>query len=123
MSQPFYKELFNKLRDARNAVENDQIALLNQLSIAADAIELEYDIESELNTVLMGLLETATPHDYTGRRPPQRSYEQDIEGLELFAFTVESRRFNCRVYIKFTLTDGTLWLVSLHQDRPMKEAR
>lgn len=123
MSRPSHKELFNKLRAARKAVEKGQIALLNQLSLAADAIELEYDIETELKTVLMELLEAATPQHYTGSHPPQRSYEQDITGLELFAFTVESPRFNCRVYIKFALTDDTLWLVSLHQDQPMKEAR
>lgn len=121
MNRPSPKELYGKLRVARQAVEKGRVALLNQLSLAADAIELDYDIGLELGEVLMELLETATLADYTGSRPPQRSYEQDIKDLELFAFTVGSRRFKCRVYFKFALEEETFWLVSLHQDRPIKE--
>ena len=77
--------------------------MLNQVSLAADAIDLDYDISSDLVRVLMELLEAATPSDYTGLHPPQRSYEQDIQGLELFAFTLASKRFKCRIYVKFAL--------------------
>lgn len=94
---------------------------MNQVSLAADAVELDYDIELDLVKVLMELLDAASPSDYTGSRPPQRSYEQDIQGLELFAFTVTSRRFKCRVYLKFVVAQGWFWLVSLHPDRPIKE--
>ena len=121
MNRPSHKELFGKLRLAREAVRNGRIALLNQLALAADAIELDYSIELELEALLFELLEAAAPDYYTGSRPPQRSYEQDIQGLELFAFVVESQRFKCRIYFKFALQDEMFWLVSLHQDRPMKE--
>ena len=121
MNRPSPKELFGKLRLAKQAVREERVALLNQLSLAADAIELDYSIDFELDTVLVGLLDELTPAHYTGSRPPQRSYEQDIQGLELFAFTVESQRFKCRVYLKFALDGDMFWLVSLHQDRPMKE--
>jgi hypothetical protein len=70
---------------------------------------------------LAGLLDETTPKHYTGARPPQRSYEQEIDGLELFAFVVDSKRFKCRVYLKFALTEGLFWLVSLHENRPPKE--
>lgn len=121
MNRPSHKELFGKLRSARQAIEKGQVALLNQLALATDAIELGYSIETELNAVLIELLEETTPVNYTGTRPPQRSYEQDIQGLELFAFNVESKRFKCRVYLKFAMAGEVLWLVSLHQDRPLKE--
>lgn len=121
MNRPSHKELFGKLRSAREAVKDKRIALLNQLALAADAIELDYSIELELEAVLFELLEAAAPGNYTGSRPPQRSYEHDIQGLELFAFTVESQRFKCRIYLKFALQDEMFWLVSLHQDQPMKE--
>jgi hypothetical protein len=39
-----HKELFGKLNEARKAVAQGQIALLNQLSLAADAVELDYGI-------------------------------------------------------------------------------
>ncbi len=121
MNRPSHKELYGKLRSARQAVGEGRVALLNQVSLAADAIELDYSIGTELGEVLVGLLKAATPADYTGSRPPQRSYEQDINGLELFAFTVESIRFRCRVYFKFAMVGETFWLVSLHQGRPVKE--
>jgi hypothetical protein len=121
MNRPSHKELFGKLNEARKAVEQEHIALLNQVSLAADAVELEYDITLDLVMVLTELLESASPSDYTGSRPPQRSYEQDIQGLELFAFTVTSRRFRCRVYFKFALSQEWFWLVSLHPDRLIKE--
>jgi hypothetical protein len=97
--------------------------LLEQNAIAQDAIDLEYDIGNELFDVLSELLNETSPNHYTGSRPPQRSYERKIEGLELFAFAVESSRFNCRVYYKFVLAEGNFWLLSLHQDRPLKEEK
>ena len=121
MDRPSHKVLFGKLRSARQAVKTGQFAMLNQLALATDAIELDYSIETETNLVLSELLEETAPTDYVGSRPPQRSYEQDIQGLELFAFSVESKRFKCRVYLKFAMVGEMLWLVSLHQDRPMKE--
>lgn len=121
MNRPSHKELYGKLRLAREAVREERVALLNQLSLTADAIELDYSIGHELKAVLAELLEETTPAHYTGSRPPLRSYEQDIQGLELFAFAVETKRFKCRVYFKFALEGELFWLVSLHQDRPMKE--
>jgi hypothetical protein len=121
MNRPSHKELYSKLRSARQAAREGRVALLNQLSLAADAVELDYSIALELNAVVVELLEETTPAHYAGSRPPQRSYDQDIQGLELFAFTVESSRFKCRVYLKFALERETFWLVSLHQDRPIKE--
>lgn len=121
MQRPSNKELFGKLREARAAVQKGNIFPLDQDVIAEDAIELGYDIGDELQQVLTELLDESTVHHYAGSRPPQKSYKQEIEGLELFAFVVESRRFAGRVYFKFAIIEGLLWLVSLHQDRPMEK--
>jgi len=67
--------------------------------------------------VLSGLLDEISPKSYVGKRPPEKSYQEEIKDLDLFAFNVESSWFRCRVYLKFVLTGGDLWLVSLHQDR------
>jgi len=122
MKRPSHKELFGKLRDAKAAVQNGDVFLIDQDVIAEDAIELGYDIGSELLEVLTELLEETSLNHYAGFRPPQRSYKSEIEGLELFPFVVESPRFKCRLYFKFALNAGSLWLVSLHQDRPIKES-
>jgi len=122
MQRPSNKELFGKLRDARTAVRNGDVFLVDPDVIAEDAIELGYDIGSELLKVLEELLEETSASQYGGSRPPQRSYKREIEDLEFFPFVVGSRRFKCRVYFKFTLSGGSLWLVSLHQDRPIEES-
>jgi len=122
MHRPSNKELFGKLRDARAAVKNGKIFLIDQDVIAEDAIELGYDIGDELIEILAELLDETTMIHYAGSRPPQRAYKQEIKGLELFPFVIESRRFKCRIYFKFALFEESIWLVSLHQDRPMEES-
>jgi hypothetical protein len=117
MTRPAHKELSHKLRQALFILKSGQVFLLNQAALAVDAMELEYRIETELKEVLHELLENAMPGDYTGTRPPQRSYEQDISGLDLFAFTVRIDRFSGPVYFKFSISENVLWLVSLHKNR------
>jgi len=121
MNRPSHKGLTRKLYAAGQAIRKGRVALLNQLPLAADAMDLDYSIEIELEAVLVELLDETNPAHYTGSRPPQKSYEQDIRDLELFAFSVESSRFKCRFYFKFALAEEMFWLLSLHSDRPMKE--
>jgi hypothetical protein len=122
MRRPSNKELFGKLRDAKEAVRNANVFLIDQEAIAEDAIELGYDIGGELLDVLSELLSETSLTHYAGSRPPQRSYKEEIEGLELFAFVVDSTRSKCRVYFKFALVEESLWLVSLHPNRPIQES-
>jgi hypothetical protein len=117
MQRPSYKELFKKIREAREAVAKGRIVILNQNVIGCDALELGYLIEEEIVNVLSGLLDEILPKNYVGKRPPEKSYEDEIKDLDLFAFKVESSWFRCRIYLKFALTGGSLWLISLHQDR------
>ncbi|MDY6987627.1 MAG: hypothetical protein SWQ30_06160 [Thermodesulfobacteriota bacterium] len=117
MKRPSNKELSKKIREARDAAGKGQIAILNQVVISCDALELGSLVEEDLVSVLSGLLDDISPENYVGKRPPEKSYEEEIKDLDLFAFKVQSSWFRCRVYLKFTLTGGDLWLVSLHQDR------
>ncbi len=121
--RPSTKELYNKLRKARTAVAGGRLAIIHQEALVSDALELGYFIETELGDVIAELLDEASPAHYAGSKPPQRSYEHDIKDLELLAFEVESRRFQCRVYFKFALAVEVLWLISLHQSRSTVEER
>lgn len=121
MNRPSHKEIQGKLREARAAVRNENVFLIDQDVIAEDAIELGYDIQAELLDILSELFEEISVDDYAGSRPPQKSYKYDIHGLDLFPFVLASRRLECRVYVKFALTGAGLWLVSLHKDRSLKE--
>ncbi|MCF8030817.1 MAG: hypothetical protein K9K39_07980 [Desulfohalobiaceae bacterium] len=122
MDRPSHKELSNKLREARAAVQNRRVFLIDQAALAADAIELGYDIGGELFEVLEELLEKAGQEHYAGAHPPQKSYKDNIHGLDLYPFTIESLGLGCAVYLKFALTKDALWLVSLHKDRPHKDS-
>ncbi|MDY6839365.1 MAG: hypothetical protein SWH78_15475 [Thermodesulfobacteriota bacterium] len=117
MKRPSHKELSKKIREAKQAVGTGRIAILNQSVIACDALKLGYLIEEDLVSVLSSLLDEISPENYVGKRPPEKSYEEEIKDLYLYAFKIKSSWFRCRVYLKFTLTGGNLWLVSLHQDR------
>jgi len=117
MKRPSDKEIIKRIKEAQEAVAEGRIAILNQIAIASDALELGYLIDGELESVLSEVLRVVSPAHYVGSRPPQRSYEQIIKDLELFAFEVNSPRFNCSVYFKFTIHARVLWLVSLHKSR------
>lgn len=121
MKRPSPKELYNKLKDARNAAANGNMALLNQSVVACDAIDLDYAISDELLTLVPEFFGELSPRDYVGLYPPQRSYEAEIKGLELFAFKARSTIFGNVIYIKFALDEGFLWLISFHHHRPRKE--
>jgi hypothetical protein len=114
MKRPSYREIDRKLKAAESAVKSGNVFLIKQEIIASDALELGYLIDEELHGILSELIEATSPKDYRGTRPPQRSYEKEIEGLDLFAFQVKSVILGREVYYKFAIMDGCLYLVSLH---------
>ena len=120
MNRPSHKEINRKLKQAKEAVSENQFSILNPVIIAADAIELGVDLQNS-SFILIDLLEEITPNHYAGQYPPQRSYEHDIEGYELLAFRWLSKTLGCRVYFKFTIKGNRIWLVSLHEDRKEDE--
>lgn len=108
-----------KIKAAKQAVSKGLIILLDdqEESIISDALELGYEVENELIDILSDLLSRTKSEDYAGTRPPQKSYEREIKGLELFAFRINSNLPGCKVYYKFSIQGNELWLVSLHKDR------
>ena len=116
MKRPSHKELTKKIREAKEAVSERRIEIVEPIAVTSDALELGYLIE-ELPNILSEVLDEVTPYHYAGTRPPQHSYEEKIKDCELFAFRWESKHFGCDVYLKFTLKDDLMWLVSLHVHR------
>ena len=119
MKRPSHKEIYQKITQAGKTVAKGKLAVINAPAVAADALELGYDIE-ELADVLLDLLRVVRPHDYVGTSPPQTSYEGEIFQMDLYAFKCNCPRFGQEVYFKFTMKNDTFWLVSLHLDRPEK---
>lgn len=120
VSDPTHRALTGKIRQALKAVQAGNIAFLKPDSIAADLLKLGCAV-NEMPEILTALLKQVTPDHYTGTRPPQRSYEEDLRGFELYAFKIESKRFGCVIYFKFALKEDFLWVVSIHEDRPDRE--
>jgi hypothetical protein len=116
MERPSHKEINRKIKQAKEAVSKDRISILNPVSVATDTLELGLNLRN-ISNILSDVLEEIEPDDYAGQYPPQRSYEDEIKDCELLAFRWLSRRLGCRVYLKFTLKETRLWLVSFHEDR------
>ena len=116
MRRPSYKEINQKIKQAEKAISEHRISLINPISIATDALELGFPIES-IGKILNDILGEITPKDYVGQSPPQRSYEDEILQRELYSFRWLSKRLGCNAYLKFAIKENQLWLVSLHEDR------
>jgi hypothetical protein len=120
MGRPTHKEINRKIKQAKDAVSDNQFSILNPFIIATDALELGVNLQNILY-ILTDLLEEIIPSHYVGQHPPQRSYEDEIEGCELLAFRWLSKTLGCKVYLKFTIKGNRMWLVSLHEDRKEDE--
>lgn len=116
MEKPVQKELSDKLRQACILARKGRVNVINPAAAAMDALALGYSIEIELKEVLNDLLANTTPADYSGRRPPHGSREDEMPGLDLVAFSVEIERFPQPVYYTFSILRDVFWLVSLHKD-------
>jgi len=120
MDRPSHKEINRKIKQAKEAVSENQFSILNPFIIAADALGLGVNLQN-ISYILIDLLEEIAPYHYVGQYPPQRSYEHEIEGCELLAFRWLSKKLGCRVYLKFTIKGNRMWLVSFHEDRKEDE--
>ena len=117
MNRPSHRELFRKIEIAKNAVVDGRIRHINRPAMVADALELGYLFQDEFVEIFLDLLNNTTPEHYTGNQPPQRSYEANISGLELFAFKVKSTVLDFIIYYKFSIKNNYCYVVSLHKDR------
>lgn len=120
MERPTFKELNNKIVHAKEIADLGLVNLLNPKSIASDANELGYRIGDDFIGSLTSVLRETTPKNYAGRRPPEQSYENTIMKNALYAFRTKSTSFKCLVYLKFTLFDDQLWVVSFHKNRNLR---
>lgn len=116
--RPSHKELSNKIKTAKRLLETNSINILEPHVVLADSLDLGYSFKLEFQAIIEQLLDTVSPGDYAGSRPPQQSYETEIKGADLFAFVVQCPFLdNKNVYFKFALYQDVLVVVSLHEDK------
>ena len=116
--RPSLKELVGKLKQAKEFLEKGSKRFVNPVKVMGELQQLEIDDSSEVFDLINQLLTEIKPEDYSGSRPPQRSYEKGYEGKELFAFAWSSSHLGKRMYLKFIILDNCFYYVSLHEDHP-----
>lgn len=95
MDRPSFREIDLKLSQAKESVSQNNILTINPAALASDAFDLGYLI-SELTETLSEILDEIRPKDYVGRRPPEKSYEDEIKDSDLFCLQMEQ----CTVWMR-----------------------
>jgi hypothetical protein len=114
--RPSNRELIKRINEAKEYITNQQRSFANLAKAVGELNDLGIN-ERELWVLIKELLEEISFKDYTGTKPPQKSYEKTIAGCELFAFSWWSLKLGKQMYIKFVIKNEQYYYVSLHQSR------
>ena len=115
--RPSDRELDKRLNEAKEFLKNRHGAFANPSKAVGELNDLDIGDANDVWPLIRELLEEITLKDYRGSRPPQKSYEKAIVGLELLAFSWWSAKCAKQMYIKFVLKNERYYYVSLHQSR------
>lgn len=121
--RPSDRELIKRINEAKEFLKNRHGLFANPSKAVGELINLDIGDTNDVWGLIKELLEEISPKDYMGGRPPQKSYEKAILGLELLAFSWWSPKFAKNMYIKFVLKDERYYYVSLHQSRSTEQKR
>ena len=105
--RPSDRELIKRLSEAKEFLKNRYGVFANPSKAVGELNDLDIGDTNEVWQLIRELLEEITSKDYKGSRPPQRSYEKVIVGLELLAFSWWSSKCAKQMYIKFG--HGSKW--------------
>jgi hypothetical protein len=119
--RPSDRELTKRLNEAKEFLKNRYGLFANQSKAVGELNDLDIGDTNDVWQLIRELLEEISPKDYKGSRPPQKSYEKVITGLELLAFSWWSLRCAKQMYIKFVLKNERYYYVSLHQSRSIEQ--
>lgn len=116
--RPSAKELFNKLKEAKEFLSKEEGFFADPGKVVSELRALKIGDSEDVWQLISTLLDEIQPSNYSGGRPPLKSYEKSIEGKELFAFSWDSQTLGQRMYLKFAIKGDRFYYVSLHKDRP-----
>ncbi len=119
-ARPSDRELLKRIKEAKEYLKSRNGVFASFAKAAGELNALNIGDADEVWQLVKELLEEISPRDYKGSRPPQKSYEKAIEGLELIAFSWWSPKLRKQMYIKFVLKNERYYYVSLHQSRSTK---
>ena len=119
--RPSDHELTKRLNEAKRFLKNRCGVFATPSKVVGELNELDIGDSNDVWQLIRELLEEISPKDYKGSRPPQKSYEKAIAGLELLAFSWWSPRYAKQMYIKFVLKNERYYYVSLHESRSTEQ--
>ena len=119
--RPSDRELNKRLNEAKESLKNRHGVFANTSKAVGELNDLDIGDTNDVWQLIRELLEEINSKDYRGSRPPQKSYEKVIAGLELLAFSWWSSKCAKQMYIKFVLKDERYYYVSLHQSRSTEQ--
>lgn len=119
--RPSDRELTKRLSEAKEFLKNQYGVFANPSKVVGELNDLDIGNANDVWHLIRELLEEISPKDYKGSRPPQKSYEKAIAGLELLAFCWWSPKCAKQMYIKFVLKNERYYYVSLHQSRSTEQ--
>ena len=119
--RPSDRELDKRLNEAKEFLKDRHGAFANPPKAVGELNDLDIGDTNDIWPLIRELLEEIAPKDYRGSRPPQKSYEKAIIGLELLAFSWWSAKYAKQMYIKFVLKNERYYYVSLHQSRSTEQ--
>lgn len=115
------RELNKRLMEAKECLKNRYGMFANPSKAVGELNNLDIGDTNDVWQLIRELLEEISPKDYKGSRPPQKSYEKAIAGLELLAFSWWSPKCAKQMYIKFVLKNERYYYVSLHPTRSTEQ--
>jgi hypothetical protein len=115
--RPSDRELVKRLTEAKEFLKKSNGIFANPAKVLGELYDLDIGEADEVWELIRELLEEITLKDYSGTRPPQKSYEKTINGLELVAFCWWSPKLRKKMYIKFALKNERYYYVSLHRSK------
>lgn len=120
--RPTTKELHAKVRAALEAITAGDYQFLTHEHLVASLEDLGLENEDALLDLILEILTSLSCGDplacYAGQKPPTKSYENLIRGLDLWAFACFSETMNQTIYLKFALKQGVYVHISCHEDQP-----
>jgi hypothetical protein len=119
--RPSDRELNKRLNEAKEFLTNRHGVFANPSKAVGELNNLDIGDTNDVWELIRELLWEITSKDYRGSRPPQKSYEKAIVGLELLAFSWWSPKCAKQMYIKFVLKDERYYYVSLHPSRSTEQ--
>lgn len=121
MNRPTNREIDKRLKEAKEALENRQVAFANHNKVVGELMDLKIEKTDEVWDLISKIINEIRIKDYNGAYPPLKSYEPNIENHELWAFSWHSSNLDRQMYLKFSVKNGYFYYVSLHECKSFKE--